>query len=594
MIKTKWDLKQLFPDGNIEEYTKTKVKKWKAFATKYRKDKSFLKSPKKLKEALDEYCLLDIKYGTYGKDTYLYSLKSSLDLENSSVKKKHKELSDILVGISNDLEFFTLELGKVDKEKQAEVLNSTLLFEYKYYLQRLFTVSRYFLSEDSEKLFSLINNSSFKNWVKMTNELVNTEEITVHDSSGKDRKISFSELTHRFRNPEKRIRKEASERFNEVLNKYIKISEFELNSILDYKKVSDDLRGYKYPEEANHIGNDISTTVIDGLVTEVTKANNIPHRYYKLKSQLMGMKKLKYYDRNVSLGSISKKYPFLDALKIVRKSFEKIDEDFSRILLSYFNNGKVDVYPKVGKRDGASCSWVSKTIPSFILLNNTGTFEDVTTIAHEFGHAINAELMRDVKNPLYYGISSINLEVPSNFFQDFVCDEIAESLSREDQLSLLMERLNSAVSSVHRQIACYKFEGDLHREFRKKKFLSYEEIGKLFSKRMKEYMGDFVDHPKYSHNWWVYWSHIRKFFYVYSYASGDLISRYMQRQVRKDKKWIENFKKFLRAGSSDSPTNILKSIGIDIESGEIWKEGLDEIDEMLKKAEKLAKDLGKI
>ncbi len=593
-MKTKWDLKQLFPDGNIEEYTERKVRKWKAFASKYRKDKSFLKSPPKLKEALDEYCKLRIVYDTYGLDNFYYRLASDLKLDNSDLKQKEKKHYDISLNLANQLEFFSLELGKVSKDRQKEFLRSPLLSEYKYFLKRLFVVSKYFLLEESEKIMKLLSTSSYSNWVRMTDELLNTEKALVHNSNGKKEEISFSELTERINDPRKKIRKEAGKKFNEILEKYLKVAEYEINSILDEKRVSDNLRGYKYPEETNHIVNDVSTEMVGKLVEEVTKRNDLSHRYYELKAKLMGKKKLEYYERNVPLGSVSKRYSFTEASDIVGNVIKQVDSGFYQIYSTLLSNGQVDVFPEVGKKSGGYCVGNTISSPIFILLNYIGTYKNVTTLAHEMGHAINNELMRNIKNPLYYGISSITQEVSSNFFEDFVCDEVSKSLSKEEQLNVLMERLNSGVSSVHRQIACYKFERDLHREFRKKKFLSYEDIGALFSNKMKEYMGDFVDHPKYSHNWWLYWRHIRLYFYVYSYASGYLISWYMQRQVRKDKQWVKKLKKFMKAGSSDSPTNILKSIGIDIESGELWKEGLDEMEGMLEKAEKLAKELGKI
>jgi len=75
------------------------------------------------------------------------------------------------------------------------------------------------------------------------------------------------------------------------------------------------------------------------------------------------------------------------------------------------------------------------------------------------------------------------------------------------------------------------------------------------------YMGNFVEQSPGSENWWVYWSHIRNFFYNYSYASGLLISKSLQNFVKKDPKFIDKVKIFLSAGSSDSPKNIFKNLG---------------------------------
>jgi oligoendopeptidase F len=108
---------------------------------------------------------------------------------------------------------------------------------------------------------------------------------------------------------------------------------------------------------------------------------------------------------------------------------------------------------------------------------------------------------------------------------------------------------------------------------------------------MTSYMGDASEGCE---NWWVYWSHIRNFFYVYSYASGLLISKAMQAKVRQDKSFMSNVKTFLSAGVSQSPKTVFSDMGIDIADANFWEQGLDEIETLLHETEQLAKKLGKI
>jgi oligoendopeptidase F len=111
---------------------------------------------------------------------------------------------------------------------------------------------------------------------------------------------------------------------------------------------------------------------------------------------------------------------------------------------------------------------------------------------------------------------------------------------------------------------------------------------------MKAYMGNFVEQSTGSENWWIYWSHIRAPFYVYSYASGLLIAQALQSIVKKDKLAISKVKDILSAGESDSPENIFASAGIDITKKEFWLNGLNEMETLLNEAELLAKKLNKV
>ena len=227
------------------------------------------------------------------------------------------------------------------------------------------------------------------------------------------------------------------------------------------------------------------------------------------------------------------------------------------------------------------------------VLNHTDKLNNVLTIAHEAGHAINHELMKK-QNSLNYEITHAVAETASTFMEDFVLEELMEEADDETKLALMMQKLDDDVSTIIRQIACDLFQRELHSEFRKKGYLSKKEIGKLFQKHMESYMGDFVEQSEGSENWWIYWMHIRSYFYNYQYAFGLLISKALQRKVKENPKFIEKVKKFLSTGTSKSPKEIFSEMGIDITDKEFWNNGLDEVEKLLNKTENLAEKLGKI
>jgi oligoendopeptidase F len=279
---------------------------------------------------------------------------------------------------------------------------------------------------------------------------------------------------------------------------------------------------------------------------------------------------------------------------LVLKVFANLDRQFVDILEQYIQNGQMDVYPKKGKSSGAFCMHHLIIHPTYILLNHTGKLNDVLTLAHELGHGINNELVKEKQNALNFGTPLSTAEVASTFMEDFVLQEILKRADDELRLSIMMMKLNDDASTIFRQVACYRFEQELHQEFRQKGYLSKEEIGQLFQKHMVAYMGDAVEQSPGSENWWIYWSHIRAFFYVYSYASGLLISKSLQHSVKEKPPFIQKVKGFLSAGLSDSPRNIFRNLGIDIADKGFWEGGLDEVENLLLETESLARKLGKL
>jgi len=595
MIKsTEWDLEKHFDKSKFEEQRKLWKEEITKFTEKYRKDNSYLKDSKKLLIALEELEELETNYGSTSDEVYYYWLKSQKDQDDPKIKAKFNQIENFSIEISNQLEFFMLDLAKIPEDKQKEFLSNEKLKKYHHLLTKLFENAKYMLSEKEEIILNLKSQSSYSLWVSMIERLLSKEQREVKDESGELGKRTYEELLSLLKSKDKSIRDDAAKAFNDVLENNVNVAEEELNAVLNNKRVNDSLRGLKRPDEARHVSDDMDTAVVDTLVKTVEENYDIPKKFYELKAKLLGLEKLEYHERAVEYGNITKEYSYEDSIDLVHKTFKNLDEDFAKIIDMFVENGQVDVFPKKGKSGGAFCIHMLKKQPTFILLNHKNKISDVRTIAHEFGHGINNEMMKKKQSSLYFDTPTSTAEVASTFMEDFVTQELLKDTDDGTRLTLLMQKLNEEISTIHRQIACYKFEQELHEAYKNSGHLSKDEIGKLFQKNMAAYMGDFVEQSEGSENWWVYWGHIRRFFYVYSYASGLLVSKAMQSMVKKDPNNIEKVKEFLSAGSSESPKDIFLKLGIDISKKEFWEQGLTEIRDLLLETEELAKKLGKI
>ncbi len=612
--KVCWDFGCFYSDDDdskIEEDKKLVEQKSYEFINKWKDRDDYLKDPAVLQEALEDYEEWVSSCGTAGNFGYYFSLRSAQDQNNSDLKAKENKLDDFSQKISNDARFFGMRIAKISEEEQKKFLEFEGLQKYKHYLETSFAEAKYLLSEKEENILSLESKASFSNWVNMVESFLSKEEKDVVSEKGtplettvangdlsltgrEKEKKNFAEIMGLIGSKNKETRDSASEALNEILKKHSDVAEHEINSILHSKKVDDELRGIKRPDFGRHISDDVESEMVDTLIDSVSEKFEVSKKFYELKSKLMGVDKLKYHERYVPYGDIHKKYSYEEATNLVLKVFKNLDQKFFEIYNKFIQNGQIDSHPKKGKSDGAFCAHNLISQPTYILLNHTDRLKDVLTIAHEAGHGINNEFMRKKQNALNFGTPMSTAEVASTFMEDFVLQDILKDADDELRLVIMMDKLNSDVSTIFRQVACYKFEQELHEDFREKGYLSKEEIGKLFQKNMSAYMGDFVEQSEGSENWWVYWSHIRRFFYVYSYASGLLISKSMQNSVKENPEFIEKVKDFLSAGLSDSPKNIFKKMDIDIMDKTFWENGLEEINLLLKETEELAKKLGKI
>jgi len=168
-----------------------------------------------------------------------------------------------------------------------------------------------------------------------------------------------------------------------------------------------------------------------------------------------------------------------------------------------------------------------------------------------------------------------------------VFDEVFKTLSSKEQIVALHDRINDEVQTTFRQIACFNFELDLHKRIRAEGQISSADIALLLTKNMKAYAGNSVTVSLDDGYFFVPWSHIRRFFYVYTYAYGQLISRALYETWKLDPRYGVKIKQFLSAGGSMSPEDIFKSIGIDTSKNSFFEAGLKGVQEDIKRLEKL-------
>jgi oligoendopeptidase F len=596
-MKTNWNLNLIISEkelNEIEIYRKNVENQVYEFINKWEKRNEYLEDPKVLFEALKELEKLNSTEGVFDREFYYYSLQSSLDQSNTEIRAKINQLTDIATKLENELEFFTNRISKIPESKQKEMLSAKELSEYKNLLRQLFISGKHTLTESEEKIMNLKGKVSHYNWTKMLSGLLSKEEAEI---LGEDEKLdnkNFSEIVGLINSKNKKVRDSAAKVLNQIFVKHLDVAENEFNSVLENKKVNDEIRKYNSPQEASLIRDDIDEETVKTLVKVVNENLDIAKKYYELKAKLFGLEKLEYHERNLEYGNVEKKYEFDESHELVRSVFSNLDKDFVQIFDKFFENGQVDVFPKKGKASGAFCTGVNSISPHFVLLNYTDQLNDVRTFAHEFGHAINHDLIVVNQNALNASNSLATAETASTFFEDFVFQELLKDADDELKLSLQMSKLNDDISTIIRQITFFNFEEEIHSEFRNIGYLSSQKIGEIFQKHMKSYMGDFVEQSEGSENWWIYVNHFRYFFYVYSYSMGALISKGLQSMVKSDKAAIDKVKFFLKQGENMRPVEVFNEIGININDEMFWRKGMEQIKTMLDETETLAMKLGKI
>jgi len=570
--KTEWDLRALYASPNdpkIESDVKRLEARAKEFNKKYNTSRAWLGSPNELNKVLQEYEDIVCSVGTF-KPLLYFSYLRALGARKSEYDARIALLTPRAQHISNLLLFFELELAKLDGAVRQKFLKAGILVGRRYLLKRIFDSAKHNLTLSEEKIMNLKSQTSYDMWVEVVERILSSKTVLY-----KGKKIPLPQAQNLIPQLSLKDRRLLHVLLNDVYKEIAPIAEAEINAIVINKKTNDELRAFEKPYSQTVLSYQNDPKTVEVLVKTVTDNFSISKDFYAIKAKLLGVKKLTYADRTASIGSIKRSFKFDEATKIVRDSFAKAHPEFAEVLDDMLKMGNIDAFPKAGKQGGAFCSSGYKT-PIYVLLNHTNSFNDVRTYAHEMGHAIHAHYSRG-QRPLYSGHSYATAEIASTLFENFVFDAVFDSLNESEKKIALHDKLNSSVSTVFRQVACFNFENQLHTAIRKNGYLSKEEIASLLKKNLEQYMGPVMKLIPDDGYFFVTWSHIRRFFYVYSYAFGELVSNAMYAEYKGDPKFINKIIEFLKAGESDTPENILRGIGIDVTLPNFFLQGLNEI-----------------
>lgn len=347
------------------------------------------------------------------------------------------------------------------------------------------------------------------------------------------------------------------------------------------------IRGYSSPIEVRNVANEIPDKVVDELLETVEEKRAVFGKYFGLKAKSLGQRKLSRYDLYATMGKNGgRKYGFEEAKEIVLTTFDEVMPVFGEMARKIIEGGHLDVYPRKNKQNGAFCATVEPKTDPYILLNFTGKWRDVTTLAHELGHGVHS-MLANHHLPSVQQAGLPLAETASTLAETMVFERMyQQSDDVEEKKAMLWEKISDTYATVLRQAYFVKFEKEAHGKMAGG--MAVEELSKLWLTGLKEQMGKWVKIEPVFGLEWAYVSHIFEApFYCYAYSFGELLTLALYRRLQispeKTKGAIE---RILAAGGAEAPIEILKKEGIDVTNNKVWEEGFEVIEGWINELER--------
>lgn len=527
-------------------------------------------------EKLENFILAIEKYQVTATKIFAFvSLSLATDSTNSAFNNQMVVLRQ--KAIKTTLAFTLFEKFVAGINNLEEIISkSKLLNEYKFMLLEIKEKSIHLLSDEEEVLAAELNQSGGSLLSKMQTVLTSTLEV---DYDGKV--ISLPKVRNLAYDSDPKVRKSAYEAELEAYKKIEKPMSFALNGIKKEVTTISRKRKYSSPLERTLSDSRINKAVLDALIGAIHEYLEVFRAYLKRKGEVLGHKNgLPWYDLFAPMGKADTKYSVEEAQEFILKNFKTFSTDLHDMALQAFKENWIDYLPYPKKQGGAFCSRIYPLKESRILSNFDGTIGDISTLAHELGHAYH--------NSHVFNERVMNADYPMPIAEtaSILCETIVkqavlkEAEDDEVKLGILEQELQDSTQVIVDILSRYIFETNVFKRS-ETEFLNEEDLNKMMIDAQLASYGDGLDPKFLNSGMWInkghYYSTGRSF-YNFPYAFGLLFSKGIYAKYKEvGSPFVGELQKLLRESGKNNLIDVAKLIDIDITDINFWKSSLEVI-----------------
>ena len=321
------------------------------------------------------------------------------------------------------------------------------------------------------------------------------------------------------------------------------------------------------------------------------------HRYLKLRKKLLGIKdNLAYYDMYPSMFTLKQMPTFTvaDSKRIALDVTSVYGPEYTAMLKKGFSGRWMDVLPRKGKASGAYMNGSAYDVHPYLLLNHNDDYNSMSTLAHEWGHAVHTELTA-ANQPYEKSNYSTFVAETASISNEFLLNDYmaAHAKSKQEKLYYLGEELELIRTTFFRQTMFGEFQLAIHEEIEKGHALSGKHLSDIYCGLLKHYYGDAKGVTKIDPAYCIEWAFIPHFyygFYVYQYATSMVGAAAFTNGIETKKQGVrERFIAMLKAGGSDYPYDLYKKAGLDMASPAPYKALMARMNHLMDEVDALEK-----
>ncbi len=475
------------------------------------------------------------------------------------------------------------------------------LADYRPYLDNLRRRADRLLSPDAERALAILGDNL---WAEIDlNEIPSPSEDTfgalltdipwpmITDEQGDKVQLNLSNYSRYRASADREVRREAVAAMFGTLRQFQHALAATLSGQFQFDVDLAAARGYDTALEAYLDKDDIALAVYNNLVSTINANLPLLHRYVELRKKTLGLEDIHIYDLYIPLAKgVDTEVPFAEARPLIIAALEPLGEEYGKVLVNGLDpaNGWMDLYPHKDKRSGAFSASVHGPHP-YVFMNYQDSIDDMSTLAHEFGHALHSELAMKAQPYSSFRYAPFLAEIASTCNEVLLSDYLVNrSTDPAEKASLLVERLETIRSTIFRQTMFAEFEQKVHGFVEEGTPLTATLLEATYRDLVQRYYGPGYTVDKDDGMEWAYIPHFYYKYYVYSYATGLTSGIAIADRVKTlGEPAAAAFLAMLEGGASAPPLELLAGAGVDLTKPDALSAAMKMFEETLDEVERL-------
>ncbi len=508
---------------------------------------------------------------------YIHSFVTT-DSHNTVAMKKMSEFQMIGVRIQNLGNQFQAWVGGIAPLLEKVIQANPSARAHAFSLRETAVQSKYLMSQAEETLAAELSLSGASAWGKLQG--VVTSQLTADfELDGKTSKLPMPALINLHSHPDESVRRRA---YETELAAWKTVEEPLAACLNGIKGAGNSLNRRRGRADALHAAIDmarIDRPTLEAMLAAMQASFPIFHKYFKAKARRFGKQKLAWWDLFAPSGKIGKKYDFNEGRDFIITHFGHFSSELAAFAKRAFENHWIDAEPREGKRGGAFCMGLPTVKESRVLCNFDGSLDQVSTIAHELGHAYHNECVYQAGKTMIQQDKPMTLAETASIMSETIVMEavLSQTTEPQERLAIIETQLIGDTQVIVDIFSRYLFEKEVF-ERREKSELSAADLCAIMEQAQKTVYGDGLDDKflhKYMWTWKPHYYYPGLPFYNFPYAFGllfgtGLYAIYLQRGAD----FIPDYKNLLASTGEASAADLAARFGMDIRSPGFWENSL--------------------